>query len=247
MPTGSYQGKLVDAITGDPVTDIRLIAKAEPASTDMTCQVFEGATGADGNFMIEGLCGGNTYRLEAGQKFLLFEGLGLIEGGVPSTSVVTTKVWRSPGAGVYIIEGTKMNKQSTVTDVGSKQLYESEEKVYYPDPLPKTATKITAGQYLGISGDPDSMKFYPLVESGERTFGTKDEPDKEDPWSYIGIRFESDTEWERLEGKPDPSKVLEIKQGKRHTRYVEGTALPAGMYAVMKEGDRRTYLFEFTG
>ena len=77
MPTGSYQGKLVDAMTGDVLPDVRLLAKSMPVSRDMTCQTFDALTSADGSFTVQGLCGSDTYLLEPGllpMEFVIDEG-----------------------------------------------------------------------------------------------------------------------------------------------------------------------------
>jgi hypothetical protein len=248
LPAGSYQGKLVDAITGEPMPDVRLLAKSDPMSSDMTCQTFEALTAADGSFQLEGLCAETSYRLEPGLKFMILEGVGAIDGGVQATEVVTTNVWRGPGAGVYILDGTKMDKQSTAVDVESKAIYESEtEKAYYPAKMPITYSALEPGQYLMISGQRniDKLHFYPIIESGERTFGTKAEPDKDEPWSYIGIEFSSDTEYERRVVEPDASKVKEIVQDDRHVIYLAHDALPPGNYALWEQDGRRTYALTF--
>ena len=246
-PAGSYQGQLVDAITGDPLPDIRLLAKSDPLSGDMTCQTFDATTSPDGSFTVQGLCATDTYTLQPALQFMLLEGLAPIDGSVQATAKVTTKVWRAPGAGVYILDGPKMSKQSTAVDVESKNILDSEEKVHYPAKLPISYTALAEGQYLMLSGDRniDKLAFYPVIETGERTFGTADEPDKDEPWSYIGIEFSSDTEFERKTATPDPAKVLEVQQNERHVIYIAHDALPAGQYALWEENGRRTYAIEF--
>jgi len=247
VPAGSYQGKLVDAITGDPLPDIRLLAKSDPMSSDMTCQTFDALSGADGSFTIQGLCAADTYKLQAGLDSQLLEGIVAIEGGVQATEVVTTKVWRAPGAGVYILIDDKWDKLSTASDVESKNLLDSEEKAFYPAKLPLVFSKVEPGQYLMLSGDRniDKLGYYPLIESEERTFGTKDEPDKDEPWSYIGIEFTSDTEFQRKTATPEAAKQLEIEQGDAHVVYLPHDALPAGQYALWEQDGRRMYAVEF--
>ena len=63
VPTGAYQGKLVDAMTGEALPDVRLLAKSSPVSGDMTCQTFDAMTAADGSFSVQGLCANDTYTL----------------------------------------------------------------------------------------------------------------------------------------------------------------------------------------
>jgi hypothetical protein len=246
VPAGSYQGKLVDAISGEPLPNVRLLAKSNPVSGDMTCQTFDALSGPDGSFSIQGLCASDTYELRPGLEFMLLEGVGLIDGSVQAADAPTIQVWRAPGAGVYILDDAKMDKQSTAVDVETKNILDSEEKVFYPSKLPVAFSKLEAGQYLMISGDRniEKLAFYPIIESGERTFGTKAEPDKDEPWSYIGIEFASDTEFERKVVAPDAAKVKEVRQGDRHVVYIPHDALLPGQYALWEEGGRRTYAFE---
>ncbi len=247
MPVGSYQGQLVDAITGEPLADVRVLAKSEPMSSDMTCQTFDALTGPEGHFTIQGLCASDSYTLTAGLPSQVLEGVASIDGSVQATEVITTKMWRAPGAGVYILDGSKWDKLSTASDVETKNILDSEEKVHYPAKLPLTFSTLGDGQYLMLSGDRniDKLGFYPLIESEERTFGTKDEPDKDEPWTYIGIAFSSDTEFERKTAKPDAAKVLEIEQGETHVVYIGKDALPAGQYALWEQDGRRMYAIEF--
>jgi hypothetical protein len=246
VPAGSYQGKLVDAITGEPIPDVRLLAKSE--SADMTCRAFDATTGPDGSFTIPKLCAGESYLLEPGLTTYVLEGVAPIDGAVAATGTVTTKVWKNPGAGVYLLkkDGT-WDKLGTASDVEAKNILDSEEKAYYPAKLPITYTPVAEGQYLMISGDRNVEKlvFQPVIESGERVFGTSDEKDKDEPWSYIGIEFQSDTEFERKSAQPDQAKVLEVHQGEAHVVYIPAGAVPAGQYALWEDGGRRMYAVEF--
>ncbi|MFH1466729.1 MAG: hypothetical protein ABIO70_20250 [Pseudomonadota bacterium] len=248
QPAGSFQGKLVDALSGQPMADVRLLAKANGEEADLTCQIFEATSGPDGIFNMQGLCAGISYALQPGLDFYLIQGVGDIPGGQPSAGVKDLEVWRAPAAGVYLLDGGKMDKQSTATDVESKNIYESEEKVWYPAKLPLTYTKVAGTQMLMISGQKNIEKlgFYPVVESGPRTFGTKAEPDKdEETWSYIGIRFTTDTEYERLQVKPDDSKIKKVSEGDRQVIYIPADAVAPGQYALWEEGGRRAYALEF--
>lgn len=247
-PTGSFEGKLVDAISGDVMEGVRILAKS-PDATDLTCQVFEATSDAGGIFKLDGLCANAKYDVTTGDNQFLIDGLGQLEGGIQSAGVIDVKVWRAPGTGVYILDGKDLKKQATKTDVKSKVIFESEnELAYYPMETFEKLTKIEENQYLVLSGERNvsKMKFYPLVpEPNERKFGNKTEWTTEGPWTYIGIKFTSNTEYERLENTPDPSKVLKAGEGERQLLYIKGGALPAGDYAVMADKDRRTYMFKF--
>ncbi len=247
VPAGSYQGKLVDAISGEPMQDVRLLAKSEPMSSDMTCQTFDATSGPDGSFVVQGMCGSDSYKLNPSMKFMVLDGAAIIDGSVQATETVEIKVWRDPGAGVYVLDGPKMAKQSTASDVETKNILDSEEQVSYPAKLPLNFTKLSEGQYLLVSGDRniDKLGFYPLIESEERTFGTKDEPDKDEPWTYIGVEFTSDTEFERKTATPDASKILEVNIDGHHVQYIPADALPAGQYALWEQDGRRMYAIEF--
>lgn len=245
--TGSFQGKLVNAMSGDPVAEVRLLAKA-PDSPDLTCQVKEANTAVDGTFLFDGLCADTNYVVTSTDKTLVLVGVSQVAGGVKATTTEEVKAWRAPtGNGVFLLAMDKLKPLKTVADVGSSYLWESEETVRYPKTLPKKVTRIMDDQYLVLSGARaiEKMKFHPLIKSGERKFGNKKEPEPSVPWWYIGMRFQSDTEYERITAEPDKDKQIEVQEGDTHVVYLPSDALPPAHYVLLADMDRRTYMVTF--
>lgn len=249
VPAGSFQGKVVHGMTGEPVAGIRILAKAT-ADADLTCQVFEATTGEDGTFTVDGLCADVVYNLQTSDKTLLMDGGEEVPGGQPATSVVELKAWRIPGQGVFLLANDKLEIQKTVMDIQSKPILDSEtERASYPNPRPGESDFATVGpdQYLVVSGkeNVERYQFYPLIESGPRVFGTSKEKEPSEAWVYLGIEFQSDKEFTRKLATPDAAAVTSVHVRGHDIRYVKGSAIPAGDYALWAEGERRAYAFRF--
>ena len=114
--SGSFEGKLVDGLTGQPAADVTLLARADGG--DLTCQVREGKTDANGVFKLENTCSGAKYTLTPSDKNLLLVGAPAIEGGTAAAGQVELKIWRAnEGDGVYILQGTSLKPVSTYADI----------------------------------------------------------------------------------------------------------------------------------
>ncbi|MBN1337331.1 MAG: hypothetical protein JXB39_15340 [Deltaproteobacteria bacterium] len=249
-PKGSFQGKLVHAITGQPVAGKVLALKSDPPAPDLTCQNFNTRTDASGLFTVDALCGDATYKIEATDKEILLDGPEKVQGSEVVGAPVEIKVWPAPPTGVYILSAEGgLTKQAASWKVEGKNILNSEEKAFFPTELPSQAIRVGPDQYLVLAGDRtiESLHIQPLIDSGPRTFGTSQERDKDEAWSYIGVKFSSDTEFERVEVTPRADRVLEIKKNGTQLRYIEGTALPAGKYTIMPKGGKRAYILEFIG
>jgi len=248
-PKGSFQGKLVHAITGQPVAGKSVTLKSDPPATDVTCQTFNVKTDDAGVFTVEALCGDANYKIEAADKEILLEGPEAVKGSEIVAAPVEIKVWPTPPTGVYLLAEGNLTKQAAAWKVEGKNVLDSKEQVFFPTELPSEATRVGPQQYLVLSGDRtiESLNIQPLIDSGPRTFGTSRERDKDEAWSYIGVKFASDTEFERVEVTPRADDVREVKKGSVQVRYIEGTALPPGKYTVMPKGGKRAYILEFVG
>ena len=66
-----------------------------------------------------------------------------------------------------------------------------------------------------------------------------------EPWWYVGVQFESDDAWQRVEATLDKGAVTDLEKGDHVARFISGEALPAGRYALMREGSRRMWVVEF--
>lgn len=241
-------GKLVDVINGNaPIADMRLIAEAS-GSASLSCSTFEATTDANGAFKFEGLCGGTPYKLKPGNENLwLAETDEIPDGGGENIEI---KAWRAPkGSGTYVLEGTELKAIKTSADIKKEPLWKSEsEFAEYPATLPKSPALIPADGYLVLVGDRavDQTKFWPLIASGERKFGSPTTTKiTMDPWSYIGISFTDDETFERKTAELDESKIVKKDGEERKVAWIPGSALPAGRYAMHKEGDARTTVIDF--
>ena len=248
-PKGSFQGKLVHAITGQPVGGKSLTLKSDPPAPDLSCQTFTTRTDDAGVFTVDALCGDASYKIEAADKEILLDGPESVKGSEVAAQPTEIKVWPSPPTGVYLMTDGSLTKQAASWKVEGKNILDSQEQVFFPTELPSEAIRVGPGQYLVLSGDRtiESLRIQPLVDSGPRTFGTSRERDKDEAWSYIGVKFASDTEFERVEVTAKADRVLEVKKNGTQVRYVEGTALPAGKYTIMPKGGKRAYILEFVG
>lgn len=245
-PTAS--GTLIDVIAGDkPIADMRLIAEAT-GTASLSCSAFEATTDAEGKFKFEGLCGGTPYDLKTGNENLWLADVDSIPDGGGEN--ITIKAWRAPkGSGVFILTGTELQSIKTSADIKKEPIWNDEENfAEYPATVPKSPALIPEDGFLVLVGERavEKMKYWPLIKSGERKFGSpKTTKITMDPWSYIGIEFTSDTEYERKTAEPEASKIIKMEKGDRKVAWIPGTALPAGRYAIHKEGDDRTTVIDF--
>lgn len=245
-PTAS--GKLVDVINGNaPIAEMRLIAEAS-GSASLTCSTFEATTDANGMFKFDGLCSGTGYKLKPGNENLwLAETDEIPDGGGEGLEI---KAWRAPkGSGAYVLTGTELLSVKTSADIKKEPLWKSEtEFAEYPATLPKKPALIPADGHLVLVGERavELTKFWPLIPSEERKFGSPTTTKiTMDPWSYIGIAFTDDETFERKTAEVDAGKVVKMEKGDRKVAWIPGSALPAGRYAMHKEGDGRTTVVDF--
>lgn len=244
----SASGTLIDVVAGDkPIAGMRLIAEAS-GSASVSCSTFEATTDDNGNFKFDALCSGTAYKLKPGNENLwLADGDVIPDGGGEGLQF---KAWRSPtGPGAYLLTGTELQAIKTSADIKKEPIWKSDTEVaLYPATVPKSPAVIPADGYLVLVGERAAKQtaYWPLIASETRTFGSPTTTKiTMDPWSYIGIEFSSDTEFERKTATPDDSKILKKDAGDRVTHWIPGNALPAGRYAMHKEGDTRTTIVDF--
>ena len=252
---GTITGTVTDALTGEPIADLRVVAKSSDA-TDLTCMALEGTTDATGTFTITNVCS-NTYELTAGDDLLLLKGDTTHDGAQKDAGAKTLEAWMAPeGSSVYFLSDGELNAQKTLSDVSTATILKSDppQAVRYPETKLKTWPQLKAGEYLVITGasNMDTLKLHPVHESPEVKFS----PDREDithwtlgkEWDYIGIQMTADGSFELKEVSPDASKIQEVKGSEdRGARYISAEALPAGRYALLKDKSKRTYMFEVGG
>jgi len=254
-PKGSYKGKLTSATTGQPMSGIAMVMTATPLSPEPTCQKFQVNTGPDGSFEIPGLCADSEYVLNPGVDSVLLGTPVKVKGGVPAATVAELKGWEAPkDMGVYTLTGGTFVDLVPNTQVGYYTILKSKEEVKYPYTIPTNPAAVTTGTWLVISGQRtiNEMHTYPLIESGPRKFGPEDDPKKSVAWVYIGTKFASDTEFERVESKPAEGKYTDVtgvsqKGDKRVVRYIQADAFPPAWYSLMGEKAFKTYVINFGG
>lgn len=244
----SLEGRVVDGMTGDPIAGpYKLSAKATSPDASLSCQFFQVDVDAQGKFLIPTLCGGTPYQLATDRDDLWLAEVDTVpDGGFPGPTDL--KAWRAPKAsGLYEMgEDGSFEALKTAADVKSEKLFNLDTRVLYPATVPDEPTHVKEGEYLVFVGKAtiEGFDFVPLVPSGVRVFGNDELKITMEPWSYLGVKFVDDTQIEKVEAKLDPSKVVEKEKGNRVVRWVPADALPAGRYAILKDGDRRTYIVD---
>ncbi|MEZ4235849.1 MAG: hypothetical protein R3F59_06740 [Myxococcota bacterium] len=243
------EGHIVDGLTGEPIPGpYRIKARSTSRDVALTCQLFDTEVGADGAFKLEQLCSGTSYQLSTDRDDLWLVEIDTIpEGGFGQPTDLTA--WRVPkGSGVYKLSGGELTMLRTASNVEQDTIFGTDQTVRLPDTLPEKVDRIDTGDYLVLVGKAtiEEMKLVPLVPSGPRKFGTAEEPyARNEPWWYLGTKFTDDTTFERVEARPDASKVVDKSKDDRAGRFIAGGALPAGRYALLKDDDKRMFLLDF--
>ena len=244
--TGSYAGQLEAQLGTTLPDDLRVVAKAEPAATDLTCQSFEATVDAAGAFQIDGLCAETTYALSLSDKNLLIEGSNQIQGSEDGAPPTLMKIWPSPaGNGVVMLTDGALKAVSTYTDVKTLQLLGSEQPVHYPRHKPNGSVLVEEGSHLVVAGTSNisRLAFSPLVE--ETLTRSFHDGYTLGPHFYVGLQFQSDTEVEVVSAELDASKVTNVMGADMAIRYIAHDALAPGHYALMGPDDTRMYIITF--
>ncbi len=246
-PGGTFQGKLTDGMTGDARGELRVLAKSE--SSDLTCQVREATTGADGTFLLENLCSSDTYTLTLSDETLFVPDMPSVSGAEESAGVVDLKAWRAPTApGLYRLEGEDLKRIRTFSDVESIQTEDEALTVRYPASKPVKlagSQKISAGSYLVLSDASiiEKMEVFPLVSDPDKRGFAGGTTIEDHVW--IGVKFASNSEYEEQKSTFDAAKVTDVGNADRKLQYVSSDALESGRYAVLGKDDKQTFILDF--
>lgn len=241
---GSFNGRVVDAFTSKPAGALRVVATATAKPSSASCNSFETTSLRDGTFTLEGLCEKVTYKISSPEKEWFLKGAD-VAGGIPADKVVDIPGYKIPAAeGLYMASGGDPAQIRQNADVSSSKILDTQEDVFYPREFPKGIQKLTQGKYLLVNGKTrnEKLKFFPLIESGERKFGTTKAPEKSEPWSYMGVRFETDTQYAKVEPQIDRTKVFEFTDADRHATFYSFDSLAPSYYVIMVPGEKRAYL-----
>jgi hypothetical protein len=238
-------GTVVDGLTAEPLASTRVLAQSVD-TPDLTCKVRETTTGPDGAFQLDGLCGGATYTLSLGDKTLMLDKILTVDSTSTAETPHALVGWRAPsGTGLYRLSDDTLSPLRSFSDVATETLLGTQEVVRYPKLKPVRVATLKKGEHLVMAGaeHADGMELVPLVaDEGKRRFAG--EISIEDH-VYIGLRFASDTEWERVEAEVATSGVREVDNGEKKVRYVAADAVAPGRYAVLGKDDNQTYVFDF--
>lgn len=225
--------------------------KAEPnMAAGAMCLVKESRVAADGTYAVADLCSSSTdYSIELSDKNLFLAETNSIPKGYDGAGSLDLKVWRAPkGAGLFKLKGSALSRVMSATDFRTDYVFKSEEKVQSPAEI-KSVPVIEAGEYLLLSGEAAGYDIVPLVNSGKRRLGksagSKSEWVDQQPWSYVGITFTTDTEFERVTATLNAEKVVEKTKGKQTAKYLGSDSLSQGRYAIIKPGGKRGWIVDF--
>jgi len=240
-PKGSFDGKLIDPVTGKPRVGVTMLMMA-PTSPSPACMEIEAVTGDDGAFHMDGLCADGVYTIAARDKSFVLEAIGEVPGGVLSAETIEVKGWPVPNApGLHTFDGEGFAKHREGPKIGVERIWKSEEDVVYPDTLPTKVVNIANDEWLVFYGAKFTERFTlePMFfHDAYIRLGTPDYYARSEPWWYVGTQFESESVFTRVEAQLDSSKVLTLDQGDTHVRFVKGDAVPNGFYVSYYEGFR---------
>jgi hypothetical protein len=147
---------------------------------------------------------------------------------------------------VYVLSGTTATLVPSHTVLDTVRVFDTTEEVRFPVEIPGAVPRLAPGDALLVAdGLVPELAFAPLVPSPERRwFGDKDAPVPVDPWVYLGVRFTSDTAFERVSVALDAARVAS-PGGPRALRYVAADALPAGRHALPNADGTRAWILDF--
>lgn len=241
---GTFNGTLVDGLSGQPRGNERIIAKTSDIP-DATCAAKEATADASGVFTLQNLCPGANYALSLSDETLMLEGAPTASGDEQAQGV-ELKTWRAPGgAGIYVLSEDTLSMVRTFTDIKYEvKIDDPSMKVAYPYMKPTGKVKtVNPGDFFVVSGkaNVDRLKWRPVIaDPNKRTFVDGSITDH----VWIGVKFTSDTEWEPVEVSIDPSKVKVITSGERIVHYIPHDALPEGRYALYGDADKRMFIVD---
>jgi len=239
--SGTISGTLTDALTGDAIAGVKVIAKATAAS-DLTCGTFADTTDEAGAFSIVGTCGSDTYVLHSSDKSLLLSDMEPINGSNAEGASADLKAWKAPqGMGFYKLSDGKLEALRKPSELETVKVWKSEQEVRYPKIIPSKVPRVGTADRLLITGQKlvKSVSVDALVDSEGRRFGNTQEPWTMDPWSYIGMRFSSDTEFEEVAAEFAADKITDVTSRGHTVRFITGDAVAAGRYILMSTNDKR--------
>lgn len=242
--SSNYNAMLINGMSGEPLSGVRVVAKASPAPADLTCQVREAVSREDGALVLEDLCRDQSYVLRVPDPTLQLSGTTVVTGQ-PEMATVTHQAWRSPdGHGLYRLSGDSLAVLPTFSDVASDVALDGT-PVRYPDmkPTGKVIT-IGEGEHLIVSGKKaiQRTKIHPLIPHEGRV---RLQGDTIRNHVFIGVEFNAASQPIQREASLDSAKVTEVLIRGEGMQFIAHDALPAGRYAVLGDTDSRVTILDF--
>lgn len=267
-------GTLVDGMTGEPIAGkaadagedvqaIRIVADAVTVGENgaltpnpgsgMTCMNKGSEIGPDGSFTIADIClGATAYKVGLSDKNLFLGDVDFFDQGMDAKAPLTIKAWRAPnGNGVNILRGDALEPVRSRAQVRSETIKGTEdEKVYYPEALPKTTPIVNKGDYLVISGSTYAdYKMAPVINHGTQLEFKVEEGMESGPkmqaWSYIGTSFTDSESFTRSATTIDEAKVVTVENRGHVVKFVPTDAVsPQGRQAFWKEGGDSAFIVD---
>lgn len=239
-----YRGVLNNGMGGSPLGAVRIVAKASPIPPDLTCQVREATTAADGTFTLTDLCRKQNYVMSIPAPTLQMEG-NTVVAATEGEGAIEHRAWRSPdGHGVYRLQGESIASLPTFADVAS-DVAKDGTTVRYPEMKP-TGKVITIGKgdFLVLAGKRtiQKMQLHPLVAQPERV---RLERDIIRDHVFIGVSFDGAGTPTQQKAVIDDSKVTEVLIRGEGMRFMAHDAVPAGRYALLGDEDARVTILDF--
>jgi hypothetical protein len=246
---GTLEGRVVDGRTGQPIPDFALMAKATE-TTSMGCTAYSTKTDAQGMFRVEGSC--NVPYALSPVKSDDVDVWFAAGDSIPKDAKgpVEVQAWRTPTApGVYRMAGAEFEPLRTVSDVKTRDLAGTAEKVSFPAKLPERVSLLAPGEQLVLVGKDNVEGIAPvplvanqgvIVKEGELDVTQKD-------WVYLGVKVTPGTPpvVEQVGARFDPAGIKSVAKGERSVSFVPAEALAPGRYALLKPGDKRVYVLDF--
>jgi hypothetical protein len=222
---------------------VRLVARSQPQSRDLTCRVQEATTTKGGAFSFDKLCRDQSYVLSVPELNLHLSGGNTIIGG-EQEAPGTHSAWRAPdGQGVFKLFGQKVLPVPTFSDVARDETLDGT-PIVYPSMKP-TGRVITIGegQHLIISGKNEvkGQRLRALVPApGRQRLASGFITDH----VYIGVRLDG-RGLEPVATEIDSKKVVDVLIRGEGVRFLAHDAVAPGRYALMADGDARVTIIDF--
>ena len=237
----SLQGTVTHGINGQPVADVKVIAKATDPGASISCQALEGTTDAAGAFTIPGLCAG-TYTISLTDESLWLPDAGDVDP--TSAGSLALEAWPAAGPSAYLFSDGELKSLKTSTDIKEVSLTGKKKKLRYAREVPEEgkAIPVKPGDTLVLGGRGWTIEPMTGSETWVET-GEKKGDYQMRSWGWIGIEITEPMAWKDLDAAA-PTGVVDKARGDRSAQYIPAKGLPPGRYAVLKKGSRRVIILD---